>query len=270
MRSVPGCHGNLDEGTCAFYARMLALLNQSDVPVLMGGAYALERYTGIGRHTKDLDIFTRPEDCRRLLDLCSAAGYRTELTFAHWLGKVYGDGNFIDVIFSSGNGIARVDDGWFEHAVDGQVLGVPVRLCPPEEMIWSKSFVMERERYDGADIAHLLRAVGSGLNWRRLLRRFADNWPVLLSHLVLFGYIYPAEQRQVPAWVLEDLLGRLRDDMHCPSPRARVCRGILLSRAQYLIDIEQWGYPDARLAPAGNLTAEEIKIWTAPAKEPLE
>jgi hypothetical protein len=28
---------------------------------------------------------------------------------------------------------------------------VPVIFCPPEEMIWSKAFVMERERYDGAD-----------------------------------------------------------------------------------------------------------------------
>ncbi|HEV3256346.1 MAG TPA: hypothetical protein VG013_05645, partial [Gemmataceae bacterium] len=206
--------------------------------------------------------------CQRLLDLFSAAGYRTELTFPHWLGKVYGDGDFIDVIFSSGNGIARVDDGWFVYAVDAQVLGMPVRLCPPEEMIWSKAFVMERERYDGADIAHLLRARGSGLDWQRLLRRFGENWRVLLNHLILFGYIYPAEQSQVPAWVLDDLLGRVRDEMRRPPPRTPECRGILLSRAQYLMDIEQWGYPDARLAPMGNLTAEEIKTWTAPVKEP--
>ena len=37
------------------------------------------------------------------------------------------------------------------------VLDKEVKLCPPEEIIWSKSFIMERERFDGADINHLLR-----------------------------------------------------------------------------------------------------------------
>jgi hypothetical protein len=58
-----------------------------------------------------------------------------------------------------------------------------------EETIWSKAFVMERERYDGADIAHLLRASAERLDWHRLLERFDAHWPVLLSHLILFGFI---------------------------------------------------------------------------------
>ena len=59
-----------------------------------------------------------------------------------------------------------VDDLWFTHAAPGRVLGVPVLLCPPEEMIWSKAFIMERERYDGADVAHLILACGRELDWR--------------------------------------------------------------------------------------------------------
>src|SRR5947209_6149239 len=82
----------------------------------------------------------------------------------------------IDVIFSSGNGVAAVDDEWFTHAVDAEVFDASVRLCPAEEMIWSKSFVVERERYDGADINHLLHACASSLDWRRMLRRFNSNW----------------------------------------------------------------------------------------------
>ena len=64
------------------------------------------------------------------------------------------------------------------------VLDVPVRLIPPEEMIWSKSFVRERERYDGADVAHVLRACADTLDWPRLVRRFDAHWRVLLHHLV--------------------------------------------------------------------------------------
>src|SRR5437899_2577696 len=87
--------------------------------------------------------------------------------------------------------------------VADEVLGVPVRLCPAEEIIWSKAFIMERERYDGNDVAHLLRARGCALDWDRLLRRFDGHWRVLLSHIVLFGFIYPAERAAIPARVEE-------------------------------------------------------------------
>ena len=73
------------------------------------------------------------------------------------------------MIFSSGNGIAVVDEQWFEHATEGEVLGVQVLVAPPEESLWSKAFVMERERYDGADVAHIILAVGDRLDWRRLI-----------------------------------------------------------------------------------------------------
>ena len=92
------------------------------------------------------------------------------------LGKGYRGEDFVDVIFSSGNGVARVDEEWFERAVAEEVLGYPTRLIPAEEMIWSKAFVQERERFDGADIAHLIRSRGEGLDWERLLRRFGRHW----------------------------------------------------------------------------------------------
>ncbi len=70
-------------------------------------------------------------------------------------------------------------------------MDVEVLLAPPEEMIWSKSFVLERERYDGADVNHLLHACGESLDWERLLHRFDRYWEVLFSHLLLFQFAYP-------------------------------------------------------------------------------
>ena len=61
-------------------------------------------------------------------------------------------------------------------------------------MIWTKAFVMERERYDGGDVAHLLLKCSEQLDWHRLVSRFDSHWRVLLSHLILFGYIYPSEK----------------------------------------------------------------------------
>ena len=141
--------------------------------------------------------------------------------------------------------------------------GMTAKLCPPEEIIWSKAFVMERERYDGADVAHLLRARGKNLNWSRLLRRFGPHWRVLLSHLILFGFIYPAERSKIPTPVMKELLNRLQSEISSPPPTDLLCQGTILSRAQYLIDIEHWGYQDGQLAPRGHMTSEEIALWTA-------
>ena len=43
----------------------------------------------------------------------------------------------------------------------------------------------------------------------------------------------------------------------------RVCRGTLLSRSQYLVDLERWGFEDARLEPRGSMSKQEIDRWTA-------
>jgi hypothetical protein len=251
----------LDSSSRDFYQNAIQQLHHAGIPFLVGGAYSFARHTGIQRHTKDLDIFVRPADCPRVLRALAAAGYKVELTHPHWLGKALHGDNVIDVIFSSGNGVARVDDEWFAHAVEGRVFDLPVMLCPVEETIWSKSFVMERERYDGADIAHLIRASGPEIDWRRLIDRFGPQWRVLLSYLVLFGFIYPGERDAVPPWVLDELLNRVRREMDSPPSPIRVCQGTLLSRAQFLVDIEHWGYEDARL-PDGYMSQPQIDQWT--------
>jgi hypothetical protein len=122
---------------------------------------------------------------------------------------------------------------------------------------------MERERYDGADVAHLFLACGDKLDWARVLQRFGPDWRVLLSHIILFGFAYPSERSRIPRWVTDDLLQKFRGETAAPSPSERVCQGTLLSREQYLTDLERWGYEDARLVPRGNLTKAEIEEWTA-------
>ena len=253
----------LDAKTQQVYRRALEALRHGGVEFLIGGAYALAPYTSVVRDTKDLDVFLRREDCEAACAALGDAGFTTELTFPHWLAKAYVGDRFIDLIYGAGNGVAVVDDLWFAHAVPGSVLGVPVRLCPPEEMIWSKAFIMERERYDGADVAHLILACGPHLDWRRLLRRFGRRWRVLLSHLILFGFIYPCDRAAVPEAVMSHLLRRLDRDRFWPAEDARVCDGTLLSRQQYLLDINERGYADGRLTPRGEMSTAEIANWTS-------
>jgi len=260
--------GELDPCARAFYRRMLEKLDAAGAQFLVGGAYAFERYTGIERHTKDFDLFARRGDLPEILEVLGAGGCSTELPYPHWLGKARCGEHFIDVIFSSGNGVAEVDAEWFAHARPAEVLGHPVKLCPPEEMIWSKAYVMERERFDGADVLHLLRAHGAELDWTRLLARFGPHWRVLLSHLVLFDFAYPRERRQIPPHVREELWGRVRAEMNAPHDGSPVCYGTLLSREQYLTDLARWGYRDARLEAEVAMSREHVEIWTAAIGDP--
>ena len=245
-----------------FYCRTLRTLNDAQLPYLVGGAYAFGCYTGIARDTKDLDIFVRQADFERVMGTLAAAGYQTELTFSHWLGKAYSGDNFVDVIFRSGNGVSEVDDTWFDHSVADKVLGIPVQICAAEDMLWTKAFIMERERFDGADVAHLLRARAETLDWPYLLRIFDQHWRVLLSQLILFGFIYPGERTKIPAEVIEALLARLPDELRTPSRQTKLCQGSILSREQYLPDLQAWGYVDGRVEPRGNMTEEQVEEWT--------
>src|SRR3954463_16630083 len=130
--------------TNAFYRRTLHVLSDAQVPFLVGGSHALLNYTGIVRETKDFDLFMKYEDLDEGLDALREAGYYTEITFPHWLAKAKQGNDVVDLVFSSGNGIGRVDDLWFANALEADVLGMPVKIAPVEELLWQKAFVMER------------------------------------------------------------------------------------------------------------------------------
>ncbi|MBA3315550.1 MAG: hypothetical protein H0T47_19965 [Planctomycetaceae bacterium] len=251
-----------DPDSVEYYSAAFKALKRAKVDFLVGGAYSFARYSGVYRHTKDLDLFLRPRDVDAAQSALGDAGFDIRPAFEHWIAKAYRDDHFIDLIYGSGNGMAIVDDGWFDHAVTGEVAGETVDFCPAEESIWSKAFIMERHRFDGADVAHVFRRIGSQLDWQRLLDRFDDHWPLLFSHVVMFSYVYPGHLNQIPGWVRRTFAERFEAAAATPLPDAKLCRGTLLSALEYLPDIERWGYHDARLPPVGNMTPENIRAWT--------
>src|SRR5437016_7646333 len=243
------------------HRRSVVALQDTDIPFLIGGAYVVEVYAGVSRQTKDFDLYLRPQHVDLALGALKRAGYKTKKTFPHWLAKAKRGRDCVDLIFRAGNGLCEVDDSWFERARDDELLGLQVKLCAPEEMIWMKAYIMERERFDGADIAHILRRCAGELDWPHLVCRFGPDWRVLLSHLILFGYVYPGERSQIPAPIIDDLVRRLRSETTIAGPD-RLCRGPLLSRKQYLVDIQEWGFRDARLEKRVHMNAKDIAHWT--------
>jgi hypothetical protein len=53
---------------------------------------------------------------------------------------------------------------------------------------------------------------------------------------------------------LGDRLAAEREPTTAPEP---LCQGTLLSRTQYRVDTEQWGYRDGRLRPNGRMTPRQ-------------
>src|SRR5437764_6258574 len=200
--------GDPGRDTNAFYRRTLHVLSDARVAFLVGGSHALLNYTGIVRETKDFDLFLRRSDLDVALSALRDAGYHTEVTFPHWLAKAKQGNDVVDLVFSSGNGVCRVDDAWFTFATEADVLGMPVKIAPVEELLWQKAFVMERERYDGADVAHILRSCAESLDWDRVLQRFDPHWHLLLLSLVLFGFIYPSNRHLDTKIVMNKLTAR--------------------------------------------------------------
>jgi predicted nucleotidyltransferase len=245
-----------------FCRDIVRLLTKQGIEFLVGGSDAFRHYTGINRETKDFDLMVRPSNVAAVLQLCRSAGYGAELTFTHWLAKIYNEEFFVDLIFNSGNGLCVVDDEWFSRAAACMILGTSLKIIPLEELIWQKAYIMERERFDGADIAHLLLKCGERIDWEHLLGRFGPDWRVLLSHLVLFGFIYPSRIGSVPGKVMDELLRRVGLEQQADSPGRTVCNGTFLSRNQFISDIELDRFMDARLDGRSSMSAEEIKEWT--------
>lgn len=261
------CQYEPDPKTRDFYLHALALMDESGAPYVVGGGYAMACYTGIIRHTKDLDVFVKREDRDRVLSVFAGAGYETELHWPHFLAKTITEDAFVDILYSSANGLCPVDDAMLARPVHEEVLGRSAPLCPIEEMIWSKAFVQSRDRFDAADIMHLIRARAESIDWQHLCSRFRGGHErVLLTHLLMFGYVYPSERQRVPQAVIDELFATAKGE---PLERQKLCRGTFLSNDQYLFDVAKWGYADARMKPEGPLTFKEIAS-ISPTEVPAE
>jgi hypothetical protein len=228
----------------AFYGECLDLLVASGSPFLLGGSFALSVYTGLRKRTKDLDVFCKPGDYPRILSYFQARDFAIEVEDERWIAKIKRGDYFVDVIFNSTSAIAPVTDQWLAAARAVQLGERTIPIMSPTELIWSKVFLQDRIRYDGADIAHLLLKRCEEIEWRRLLSYLDQYWEVLLIHLINFSFVYPTERKRIPHWLMDELTGRLAMNAKLPVPTTKICRGRLFSRSDYVVDIKEWGYAD--------------------------
>jgi hypothetical protein len=222
---------------------VLLALEQQRIPYAVAGAYALLQHTGICRTTKDLDLFLASENWFHALRFLEGQGFQCEECDPVWLAKVRRDDYFLDLITGMSNAAFSVDESWIRHAEPASVLGVPTRVLAPEELLVSKLFVTRRERFDGADIVHIIYGTAGNLDWGRILHLAGEHWEMLLWALVLFRYVYPAQTHYVPAVLWQDLLERFRKLVLEPDGQGRF-RGSLIDDNMFAIDVKDWGLDD--------------------------
>lgn len=222
------------------YKAALRALLGSGVPFVVGGAFAIHRHTGIWRTTKDLDFFLEARFVPEALRSLEQAGFATSVEDPVWLAKARRGTDFVDLITGVGSASLPVDESWIESGVAEEVLGIKCRVLGAEECIASKCFVAFRERFDGADVVHLMKACGRSLDWQRLVRMMGEHWQLLYWQMVLFAYAYPARTDVVSADVWADLGWRFTDQVRRPDKSAPF-RGSLIDPRMFAIDVDEWG-----------------------------
>jgi hypothetical protein len=241
-------HGDfwIPEDEREIYRRALEAVNAAQLPCVVAGAYAIYEHTGIYRKTKDLDLFFEPRYVVEAARALQAAGFVMRLEDAHWLAKATMGDYFIDLIYGMGNGVALIDNTWLDHSRPGILAACPVRIAPAEELIWHRLFISERHRHDMSDIVHLILCCGETLDWDRLVGRVGEHWPLLLSQVLMFSYVYPGYRTNVPNWVSEQLLERARAEVGINGEDQDLTKGPLISRFSFTIDVTEWGFNSSR------------------------
>jgi hypothetical protein len=222
------------------YRDVIAALHQGHVECAVGGAFAIHKHTGVWRTTKDLDLLLEPRAVPGALEYLRQAGFDTCIEDPVWLAKAWRGNYFVDLITGLGNASLRVEASWIERASHEEILGVPTRILAAEEMIASKVFVAHRERFDGSDVVHLIRACGDRLDWMRLLHILDQHWELLFWSLTLFAYIYPGRTELVPERIWTELMNRFTETVRHPQ-RDAAFRGSLIDPNMFAIDVNEWG-----------------------------
>jgi hypothetical protein len=174
--------------------------------------------------------------------LC-AHGFKCDVPDPVWLAKAHRDGFYVDLITGMSNAAITVEESWIDRSFPAVVAGVQTRVLAPEELLASKIFVTRRERFDGADIAHIIYGTQGKLDWARILELICEHWELLYWHLILFAYVYPAYTHYVPESLWHDMAKQFANRLANHDASAPF-RGSLIDENMFAIDTHEWDMAD--------------------------
>jgi hypothetical protein len=191
------------------YKCVLDRATREDVPFALGGGLAVSVYTGKGRYTKDLDLYVLPEHRDRAVQIVTRCGmadyFDTNPYDRDWIYRACKDDAIVDSIWAMANKRATVDAGWLERGPLVRMFDQEFRVIPPEELIWSKLYVLQRDRCDWPDILNMICATGKDLDWNHLIRRVAEDLPLVKGLVSVFSWVSPDRAALLPRWIWHQL-----------------------------------------------------------------
>ena len=220
------------------YQRVIADSRAAGLRFAIGGGIAVGIYTDHWRVSKDIDFYVLRKDLEILKRILIAAGlvdYYDQLPYdREWIYRSVKGKIIVDTIWAMANYKNDVDDRWLTAGPEVTMRGETFRIVPPEEMIWAKLYVMQKDRTDWPDVLNILYSQRKSLNWRHLLDRLGEDAPLLYGLLTIFRWLCPNLATEVPAW-----LWRESESAQATAPVApETCR-----RRADLLDRRSWFAP---------------------------
>lgn len=215
---------NIPSNEQEIYTRVLVHCQKRKLPFALGGAAALGIYTGHWRNTKDLDLYILPKHRRKAIQVFSEAGlsdFHCKTPYDRkWIYRAWSGDAVVDAIWAMANLRAEVDEEWITSGPVATYDGIQVRFLPPEELIWSKLYVLQRERCDWPDIFNMLYATAQYLDWDRLVHRLGDDVPLLRGVVDVFRWLCPSVGLNLPTELLspESRVLQADDTASCADP----------------------------------------------------
>ncbi|MCM2349003.1 MAG: nucleotidyltransferase family protein [Bacteriovoracaceae bacterium] len=159
------------------------IIEKSGIPyALIGGVAA--KSLGRPRVTHDIDLFVRPDDAERVLEVLEAKGFTSQKRDPYWLFKAWRENILVDVIFKSSGDI------YFDEEVRSHVRRVPylgryVNAISPEDFIVIKAAAhQEHNPHHWHDALAVLKQ--GNIEWEYLLKR-AKHAPRRILALLIYG-----------------------------------------------------------------------------------
>jgi hypothetical protein len=228
-----------------FYKSVIDNFRQKGIRFALGGGLAFSEYAKRVRNTKDLDLYVLESEREEAIQCVLSAGfhdYHDECPYDRsWIFRGRQAPVIVDLIWTAPNHRMMVDARWLTRGRDVCIYGSRLKVIPPEELIWAKLFVLQRDRCDWPDLLNILGSIGPMLDWRHLVRRLGPDTTLLGSLLAVHRWLQPDRAARLPAW----LWGAVGLSPCQPDPTGETAE----QRAP-LLDSRDWFGPKETFEPA--------------------
>ncbi len=159
------------------------IVEDSGIPYALIGGVAVKSM-GRPRVTHDIDLFVKPDDANRVLEVLEAKGFTSQKRDPYWLFKAWKGNILVDVIFKS-SGDIYFDEEVQSHVRRMPMLGKYVNAISPEDFLVIKAAAhQENNPHHWHDALAVLKQ--GNLDWDYLLKR-AKHAPRRVLALLIYG-----------------------------------------------------------------------------------